>query len=248
MEVLHNVFDWIGIPILVGVFLCLFFIEERFQLRKRVQSKWKRTVINNLVSIPSFILLRFMFLPVMIWLTIQNEQLQVGLNYLYSLPAWIEAAIAFLIFDYTNYIWHTLNHKLPLLWRFHVVHHSDPDLDLHTAIRFHFGELIGSVFFRGAFVFLSGASPILVIVYEIVFEAATLFHHSNTRLPCRLENGLNKVIVTPRMHGIHHSNYQNEADSNYSVSFHFGTGCIIPQLQSAARAIDPLVFLVMTTP
>jgi sterol desaturase/sphingolipid hydroxylase (fatty acid hydroxylase superfamily) len=221
MEILHNIFDWIGIPILAGVFFCLFIIEEKFQLRKRVQSKWKRSIINNIISIPSFLLLRFMFLPIMIWLTIQNEQLKFGLNYLYELPAWAEAAIAFLIFDYTNYLWHTLNHKLPMLWRFHIVHHSDLDLDLSTATRFHFGELIGSVFFRGAFVFLSGASPLIVIIYEIVFEAATLFHHSNTRVPIKIENALNKVIVTPRMHGIHHSIYQNEADSNYSVIFSF---------------------------
>jgi sterol desaturase/sphingolipid hydroxylase (fatty acid hydroxylase superfamily) len=57
----------------------------------------------------------------------------------------------------------------------------------------------------------------MVIVYEIIFEAANLFHHSNTRLPLRLEKALSKIIVTPRMHGIHHSVYRNEADSNYSV-------------------------------
>lgn len=123
------------------------------------------------------------------------------------------------MFDYTNYLWHTLNHKIPLLWRFHLVHHSDLDLDLSTAIRFHFGELVGSVFFRGAFVFLSGASPLTVIIYEIVFEAATLFHHSNTRLPVTFEKALNKIFVTPRMHGIHHSMIRNETDSNYSVIF-----------------------------
>lgn len=219
MEILHEIFDWVGIPILVGTFFCLFFIEEKFKLRKRVQSKWTRSLINNIVSIPSFILLRFMFLPVMIWLTVQNEKLGFGLNYLYYLPNWVEAIIAFLIFDYTNYLWHTLNHKLPLLWRFHLVHHSDLDLDLSTAVRFHFGELVGSVFFRGAFVFLSGASPLVVIIYEIVFEAATLFHHSNTKLPVMFEKILNKVIVTPRMHGIHHSMIRNETDSNYSVIF-----------------------------
>ncbi len=221
MEILHNVFDWIGIPILMVVFGCLFFIEEKFQLRHRVQSKWKRSIINNFVSIPSFVLLRFMFLPIMVWLAIQNETVHFGLNYFYDLPLWIEGAIAFLIFDYTNYLWHVLNHKVPLLWRFHIVHHTDLDLDLTTATRFHFGEMIGSVIFRGAFVFLSGASPLIVLVYEIVFEAASLFHHSNTRLPLRVEKLLNTLIVTPRMHGIHHSVYKNETDSNYAVIFSF---------------------------
>ncbi len=221
MQLLHRIFDWIGIPVLACLSVCLFFAEEKFQLRKRVQSKWKRSIINNIISIPSFLLLRFMFLPIMIWLTIKNEHLNFGLNYIYNLPVWIEAAITFLVADYTNYLWHKLNHKLPLLWRFHIVHHSDPDLDLSTATRFHFGELIGSVFFRGAFVFFSGATPLMVIVYEIIFEAANLFHHSNTRLPLRVEKALNTIIVTPRMHGIHHSIYQNEADSNYAVIFSF---------------------------
>ena len=217
MHIIHQVFDWIGIPTLVIIFWILFLIESKFDLRKRVQNKWQRSLINNIVSIPSFILLRFMFLPIMIWLAIQNEKIHFGLNYLYNLPSWAEAIIAMLIFDYTNYLWHILNHRIPLLWRFHLVHHTDPDLDLSTATRFHFGEMIGSVFFRGAFVFLSGASPLVVIIYEIIFETATMFHHSNTKLAIGFEKALNKIIVTPRMHGIHHSIIKREADSNYSV-------------------------------
>ena len=116
---------------------------------------------------------------------------------------------------------HVINHKLPLLWRFHLVHHTDRDLDITTAFRFHFGELIGSVFFRGAVTVLSGASPLTVIIYEVVFEAATQFHHSNWRLPVLVENVLSKIIVTPGMHGIHHSVIKRETDSNYSVIFSF---------------------------
>lgn len=169
-----------------------------------------------MVSIPSFVLLRFLFLPAMMWLSLQNERWEIGLNFLYDLPSWLEGVIAFLVLDYANYLWHILNHRVPVLWRFHLVHHTDPDLDLTTAIRFHFGEMIGSLFFRGLFVLLSGASPLMVIIYEIIFEAEVLFHHSNTRLPVKLEKILNWFIVTPRMHGIHHSIYKNETDSNYS--------------------------------
>ncbi len=218
---IHRAFDWAGIPILVVIFWSLFLIESKFELRKRVQNKRQRFFINNLVSIPSFILLRLLFLPVMIWLAIQNERLHFGFNYLYQMPAWLEGVIAFIILDYGNYIWHILNHRIPLLWRFHLVHHTDHDLDLTTAIRFHFGEMIGSLFFRGAIVFLSGASPVVVVIYEIIFEAEILFHHSNIRLPFRFEKVLNFLIVTPRMHGIHHSIIKNETDSNYSSVFSF---------------------------
>ena len=218
---IHTIFDKVGIPILLLINFLLFLLETKFQLRKRVQKKFTRTVINTVVSIPAFGLLRFAFLPIIFWLAYKNQDWRLGLNYFYSVPLWAKSIIAFLMLDYGNYVWHILNHKIPFLWRFHVVHHTDLDMDITTAFRFHFGELIGSVFFRGAVTLLSGASPVLVLVYEIIFEAATQFHHSNWKLPFAFERMLNKLIVTPRMHGIHHSVVRQETDSNYSVIFSF---------------------------
>ncbi len=221
MNLIKRIFDFKGTPVLATIFVVLFIAEGRRQLRKRKQPRLQRIVINSIVAIPAFTLLRFLFLPVMVKLALKNRQLQWGLNYQYAAHPLIKGMVAFLIMDYTNYLWHVLNHKVPLLWRFHVVHHCDPDLDVTTAIRFHFGELIGSVFYRGAFVFLSGATALQVLLYEILFEGATQFHHSNLKLPFTLEKVLNKLIVTPRMHGIHHSVIRQETDSNYSVIFSF---------------------------
>lgn len=219
MKFPDSLFEYIAISILIGVFIMLFLAETKFALRKRVQSRWRRIIINSSVAFFSLGILRVVFIPAMLWLAFQNEEWNFGINYLYKLPVWIEFIIAFILLDYTNYIWHILNHKIHFLWRFHHVHHSDLDLDITTGIRFHFGELIFSVFFRGTMVVLAGATPLLVIVYEIVFEAATNFHHSNLRLPFRFEKFLNRIMVTPRMHGIHHSIIENETDSNYSVIF-----------------------------
>ena len=144
------VFDTYGAPILITFFIILFLLESKFQLRKRVQGRWKRMFINFIVSIPAFALLRILFIPAMVWLAVQNQSWQVGLNYLFDAPIAIKAIISFLLLDYSNYIWHILLHKLPILWRFHLVHHTDLDLDVTTAFRFHFGEMIGSVIFRGA--------------------------------------------------------------------------------------------------
>jgi len=218
---IRQIFDLIGIPLLVVIFAVLFVVETKFQLRKRVQRRITRIIINVIVSIPAFTLLRFLLIPLLVWLAAQNQDLHFGLNYLYELPFWAEAVIAFAMLDYTNYLWHILNHKLPFLWRFHLVHHTDHDLDITTAFRFHFGEMIGSLFFRGAAVLLTGVTPLTVLIYEIVFEAATQFHHSNLKLPFHFEKILNKLIVTPRMHGIHHSVIRSETDSNYSVIFSF---------------------------
>ena len=221
MKLIKQVFDYVGAPTLALVFIGLFIAEGRSQLRKRKQERSKRIIINAIGSIPAFTLLRFLFLPIMVKLATKNQHLKLGLNHQYNAHPIVKGLVAFLIMDYTNYLWHILNHKLPFLWRFHVVHHSDPDLDLSTALRFHFGEMIGSVFYRGAFVLVSGASALQVLLYEILFEGATQFHHSNWKLPCKLEKNLNKLIVTPRMHGIHHSIIKEETDSNYSVIFSF---------------------------
>ncbi|MFC3199113.1 sterol desaturase family protein [Parapedobacter deserti] len=219
MQVIKAVFDSFGVPILAGVFVVLFLIESKFQLRRRVQNRWKRIVINSILSIPAFLLLRLLFIPVMVWLAIKNQTWQIGLNYMLDLPTVVSAMVAFLSLDYSNYLWHILLHRLPVLWRFHLVHHTDLDLDITTAFRFHFGEMIGSVLFRGAAIVLIGASPFMVLIYEIVFEAATQFHHSNIKMPFRMERLLNLFIVTPRMHGIHHSIIKRETDSNYAVIF-----------------------------
>jgi sterol desaturase/sphingolipid hydroxylase (fatty acid hydroxylase superfamily) len=218
---IKSIFDTYGTPILAGIFIILFFLEKKFQLRKRAQSQWKRIFINFIVSIPAFALLRILFIPEIVWLAIKNQQWHLGLNYLYTIPVWIQFIISFLLLDYSNYIWHIILHKLPLMWRFHLVHHTDLDLDITTAFRFHFGEMIASVFFRGAIIVLIGVLPLMALIYEITFEAATQFHHSNMKLPFHFEKALNKIFVTPRMHGIHHSMIKRETDSNYSIIFSF---------------------------
>ncbi len=218
---IREIFDRYGTPILVVMFIILWLLETNFQLRVRVQNRLKRIIINTIVALPAFALLRLLFIPAMVWLATLNQDWRFGLKYLINAPEWLIVPITFLLLDYSNYLWHIVMHKLPLMWRFHLVHHTDLDLDITTAFRFHFGEMIGSVIFRGAAVLLLGVSPIVVLIYEIVFEAATQFHHTNFKMPLRLEKVLNTVIVTPRMHGIHHSVIKSETDSNYSVIFSF---------------------------
>lgn len=126
---------------------------------------------------------------------------------------------AFLLLDVTFYYWHFANHKVPFLWRFHNAHHIDLDLDVTTSLRFHFVEVGLSAAFRAAQVVLLGVPLGALVIYEICFQANTFFHHSNVRLPLRLERALNLVLVTPRMHGIHHSQVREETNANYSVVF-----------------------------
>lgn len=218
---IHQVFDIYGFLILTSILIVLFILETIFKLRRRIQPMVKRIILNTVLAIPAFALLRFMLIPAMVWLAAKNESWHSGLNYLYALPSWFENVVAFVLLDYGIYWWHIILHRMPLMWRFHLVHHTDMDMDVTTAFRFHFGEMFGSLIYRSTIVLLIGASPLMVLIYEIIFEAETQFHHSNIKLPINFERVLNKIIVTPRMHGIHHSIIKQETDSNFATIFSF---------------------------
>lgn len=121
-----------------------------------------------------------------------------------------------LLMDYTLYVWHILTHHVPGLWRYHAVHHIDLDLDASTAVRFHFGELTLSTPWRVAQIVVIGASPLALSIWQTGLLMSILFHHSNVELSPAIERRLNRFLVTPRMHGIHHSDVRGETDSNWS--------------------------------
>jgi len=213
----------------------LFAIERVAALRRGRRPLLGRLLVNAGLSAAAFavamVLVRPTALTVMQW----AEDRPFGLIHVMPMPAAVQFMLAFLLMDLTFYWWHVANHRIPFLWRFHNVHHIDPDLDVSTAFRFHAGEVALSTAFRIVQVSIIGLSAWMFAVYEIVFQANTLFHHSNVRLPIRIERLLNLVIVTPRMHGIHHSQVRDETDSNYSVVFswwdrlHRTLGLNIPQ-------------------
>jgi sterol desaturase/sphingolipid hydroxylase (fatty acid hydroxylase superfamily) len=215
-QVFHPVLDVYGAPLVAVLFALLAYLQYRFPLRRWVQRFSRRFVTNAGVAVPTFVTLRLVLIPVEIAVAYWAAQHEFGLLYLAALPPWLHGAIAFLLLDYLLYVWHWLNHRISLLWRFHNVHHTDLDLGVTTAIRFHFGEMLLSAFFRAGGILMIGAGPIAVLIYEVTFEASVAFHHSNWRLPFRLERVLSWFIVTPRMHGIHHSIVKRETNSNYS--------------------------------
>jgi len=143
----------------------------------------------------------------------------VGLMNWLQQPKPIAIATTFLLMDYAYWWWHWANHRVPLFWRFHNVHHTDLDMDVTTAARFHFGEMFFSTGFLSIALVVLGVAPLAFVIFFIAFEAATCFHHSNWRLPIKLERILNLILVTPRMHGIHHSIVERETNSNWGTIF-----------------------------
>jgi sterol desaturase/sphingolipid hydroxylase (fatty acid hydroxylase superfamily) len=144
------------------------------------------------------------------------ERRGVGLVPRLPLPPWARTAVAVLLLDYTLYLWHVLLHRVPFLWRHHKVHHADLDMDASTALRFHAGELLASAPWRMAQVVLIGVTPRALALWQRLLLLSVMFHHSNVRLPRRVERWLGRVVMTPRLHGIHHSIVLEEQDSNWS--------------------------------
>ena len=130
--------------------------------------------------------------------------------------ATVRFVVGLILLDGWMYFWHRLNHHMPLLWRFHRMHHSDLKMDVTTATRFHIGEHMISAGLRLMLIPLFGLSVWQIVVYEMAVVAMTHFHHANISIG-RTDRVFRWLIVTPDMHKVHHSRWQPETDSNYSV-------------------------------
>lgn len=197
----------------------LFVLERAFPLRVPKAPLLRRLGVNAAITITAFAAAALMVRPAAAEALAFTEANSFGLMPILGLSGAAEVIAAFLLMDLTFYYWHRANHWFEMLWRIHNVHHIDPDLDVTTGFRFHFAEVALSAGFRVVQLLLIGPSLLALAVYEIAFQSFTLFHHSNLRLPLKLERVLNRVVVTPRMHGIHHSDYRAETNSNFGVVF-----------------------------
>jgi len=207
---------WLTPALGTAVFLALLLAERLRPLRQSVESKPRRVARNLAVGGLSFALIGLLQTPLVLPVSEWVARRGVGLAQLVPGPAALRVVLAVVVLDYTLWIWHYANHKLPFLWRFHVAHHVDRDLDASTALRFHFGETALSVPYRALQVLIAGAEPVALWTWQALLFVSILFHHSNVRLPLGLERFLVRLIVTPRMHGIHHSDRKLETDTNWS--------------------------------
>jgi sterol desaturase/sphingolipid hydroxylase (fatty acid hydroxylase superfamily) len=136
-------------------------------------------------------------------------------------PAWWSGwggfAADLLLLDFLIYWWHRANHVVPFLWRFHAVHHLDRFLDTTTALRFHFGEVLLSALARAAVIVILGIPFASVLAFEALVLVATVFHHSNIRLPAAIERAISLLVVTPSIHWVHHHSVRRDTDSNYAT-------------------------------
>jgi sterol desaturase/sphingolipid hydroxylase (fatty acid hydroxylase superfamily) len=142
-----------------------------------------------------------------------------GLFNAVGIPDWLAFAASFVLLDLAIWGQHVLFHRVPLLWRFHRMHHADTDFDATTGLRFHPGEILLSLLIKMALVAALGAPAAAVIAFEVVLNATSMWNHANLRLPLAADRVLRAVLVTPDMHRVHHSWRREETDSNYGFNF-----------------------------
>ena len=143
------------------------------------------------------------------------EKNHIGFANHVDLPLWLEVIVVFVLLDLAIYFQHTMFHVLPIMWRFHRVHHSDLDCDISTGLRFHPIEILVSIIIKIVLVVSWGAPVLAVIAFEIVLNFMSMFSHSNIFLNEKFEHILRWFIVTPDMHRVHHSVQENETNSNF---------------------------------
>ena len=201
--------------LLLGAAALLLFERTR-PLRRAVDPGGVRLARNAAVGALTAVVVSMLERPLVQLLAREVEERRLGMLGHAPLAPAVKTALAVALMDYTLYWWHALLHRVPLLWRVHEPHHADRDLDASTGVRFHFLEFVASIPWRCAQIALIGVGPRALATWQKLTLAEVLFHHSNVRLPIAFERVLSKFIVTPRMHGVHHSVVRAERDSNFS--------------------------------
>jgi len=141
-----------------------------------------------------------------------------GLLHQIAGPPLLEGGGAIVLLDLAVYGQHVAFHATPWLWRIHLVHHADRDLDVTSGLRFHTAEILLSAALKVAAVAALGAAPTAVIAFECLLNATAMFNHGNVRIPPRTDRWLRRLVVTPDMHRVHHSTLRREAHSNFGFN------------------------------
>ncbi|NOT39497.1 MAG: sterol desaturase family protein [Alphaproteobacteria bacterium] len=210
--------------VLAGVAL----LEAIFPRRVRSVSRWIRWTNNLGMMFLSTGLVRVVFPTAAIGVALAIEGSGIGLIPWLGLPDFAGVIAAVVILDLAIYLQHVMLHAVPLLWRFHRMHHADLDFDVTTGGRFHPLEIAVSMVIKVAVITALGAPVVAVLIFEVLLNATSMFNHANWRLPAGVDTALRRFVVTPDMHRVHHSIEPGETNSNFGFNlpwwdFLFGT-------------------------
>jgi len=202
-----------------GALLFLLSLEILVPYRPSSESKVKRWINNLAITLFNSIILNLIFSTTIVLTANYVQTYKMGVLNMVQAPTWFKIFVTVVFMDFMLYVWHLLNHEMPLLWRFHRVHHSDLNMDVSTATRFHIVELAISAVIKICIIFFLGASPVGVLIFESFVVLCAQFHHSSLRVPKWFETLWWIFFVPPSMHRIHHSVIIKERNTNYGTIF-----------------------------
>ncbi len=211
--------ELLKLPLYLGGVLFFLLLELTASYRPPSVSKARRWLTNLPLALFNGGIYLLIFGGLIAALLLNSEPGGPGLLNARELPGWLGLIAGVLILDFFIWLWHLLNHQVPLLWRFHRVHHSDLNMDVSTASRFHLGEIMLSGLVRLAVIYTFGISLVAYLIFEILVNLSIQFHHSSLRVNPALERLWALLLVPPFLHRIHHSIKIRERDSNYGVIF-----------------------------
>ncbi|PHI20191.1 sterol desaturase [Lewinellaceae bacterium SD302] len=223
MESIVNYFETIPSShrslILVGGITIFWLIESAVPLFRFKYTKWKHAGINIFFTLTTIVVnfaLAFILVATSDWVVANG----IGILQLIELPIWVMAIGGLMLLDLIGaYLPHLVEHKTPVLWRFHLVHHTDQHVDTTTANRHHPGESVIRFVFTTLGVIIVGAPMWLVFLYQSLSVVLSQFNHANINLPIGIDRALRTVIVTPNMHRVHHHYQLPLTDTNYGNIF-----------------------------
>ena len=207
---------FIRLAAFLGVFTAVAIWESLSPRRKLDTSKTLRWISNISITLIGTAVVRGLF-PVLA-VTFAANGSTMGLLHQVPLPFFIKVVVGVLAFDLIIYGQHVMFHSIPLLWRLHMMHHADLDMDVTTGLRFHPVEIVLSMGIKLAAILLVGPPVLAVILFEILLNATSMFNHGNIRMPTGLDRLLRLFVVTPDMHRVHHSVVILETNSNFGFN------------------------------
>lgn len=206
--------------ILAGGITLFWLLENAFPLFEFHYRKWQHAGINFFFTFTTIVinfLMAFILIKTAHWTQVNHFGL---LQWLPKMNLWLYAIIGLLLLDLIGaYLVHWVEHKVPLLWRFHLIHHTDTWIDTTSANRHHPGESVIRFAFTTFGVLLVGSPMWLVFLYQTLSIVATQFNHANIRFPKKIDTLLSWIIVSPDMHKVHHHYKLPYTDSNYGNIF-----------------------------
>ena len=229
--------------ILLGGIVFFWVLEGIIPFYSLNYKKTNHAILNLLFTITTAII-GFGFAFILLKSTEIVNTHEIGFIHLFNMPLYVEVVICLLLLDLVGaYLVHFIEHKVPWMWKFHVVHHSDVNVDVTTGLRHHPGETVFRILFTILGIYVSGASIGIVMLYQSISVLFAHITHANIGLPRSLDIVISYVFVTPNMHKVHHHFQLPLTDKNYGNIFSiwdriFGTYHSVKDSKSIVYGID----------